>query len=68
MIRPQSGPSPEPAWEVATLFPPQGDWNESDYLALATNRLVELSDGSRLLPGFSVPIREAFEWDGSSAC
>lgn len=53
MIRPQarpstgphSEPSPEPAWEVATLFPPQGDWNESDYLTLATNRLVELSDG-----------------------
>jgi Uma2 family endonuclease len=36
---------PEPAWEVALLFPSQGDWHESDYLALDTNRLVELVDG-----------------------
>lgn len=36
---------PEPAWEVALLFPSQGDWRESDYLALDTNRLVELVDG-----------------------
>jgi Uma2 family endonuclease len=47
---PQSLPQPtitcpEPAWEVALLFPSQGDWRESDYLALDTNRLVELVDG-----------------------
>ena len=36
---------PEPAWEIARLFPPQGQWSEEDYLALDTNRLVELSDG-----------------------
>ncbi|MCI0333089.1 MAG: Uma2 family endonuclease [Planctomycetes bacterium] len=47
---PQSVPQPpltcpEPAWEVAFLFPSQGDWRESDYLALDTNRLVELVDG-----------------------
>ncbi len=35
----------EPAWDVATLFPFQGDWSEADYLALKTNRLVELVDG-----------------------
>jgi Uma2 family endonuclease len=35
----------EPAWEVAHLFPPQGQWTESEYLALATNHLVELADG-----------------------
>lgn len=35
----------EPAWEVALLFPPQGEWTESAYLALDTNRLIELSDG-----------------------
>jgi Uma2 family endonuclease len=35
----------EPAWEIATLFPDQGSWTEEDYLALNTNRLVELSDG-----------------------
>ena len=35
----------EPAWAVATLFPPQGCWSEQEYLALPTNRLVEFSDG-----------------------
>ena len=35
------------AWEVATLYPPQGTWDEEDYLDLTmrTNRLVELVDG-----------------------
>jgi Uma2 family endonuclease len=41
---PRSRPG-EPAWAVATLFPNQGQWSESDYLALGTNRLVELCDG-----------------------
>jgi Uma2 family endonuclease len=36
---------PEPAWDVARLFPAQGDWSEEDYLALEGNRLVEFSDG-----------------------
>ena len=35
----------EPAWDIATLFPPQGAWSEGDYLALHTTRLVELSEG-----------------------
>ncbi len=35
----------EPPWEVALLFPPQGEWSEAEYLALDTNYLVELSDG-----------------------
>ena len=30
---------------MALLFPPQGSWTEDDYLALNTNRLIELSDG-----------------------
>ena len=34
-----------PAWEIATLFPDQGQWDEWDYLALDTNRLVEFADG-----------------------
>jgi hypothetical protein len=37
---------PEPTWEVAYLFPRQGNWSEEDYLALDTNQLVELSTGS----------------------
>lgn len=36
---------PEPAWDVALLFPPQGQWSEEEYLALDTNRLVEFSHG-----------------------
>ena len=35
----------QPAWEVAYLFPSQGEWSEDEFLALHTNRLVELSDG-----------------------
>ncbi|HXE51842.1 MAG TPA: Uma2 family endonuclease [Tepidisphaeraceae bacterium] len=36
-----------PAWEVARLYPDQGRWEESDYLALTEglNQLVELCDG-----------------------
>jgi Uma2 family endonuclease len=47
MVLPAHHPSRrgEPAWEVAFLFPSQGDWTEVEYLALDTNRLVELSDG-----------------------
>jgi Uma2 family endonuclease len=35
----------EPVWSVAMLFPRQGEWTESDYLALDTNRMIELVDG-----------------------
>jgi Uma2 family endonuclease len=37
---------PEPAWEVARLFPEQGSWSEQEYLDLNGNRLVEFSHGS----------------------
>jgi Uma2 family endonuclease len=33
------------AWDVAQLFPDQGDWTDEEYLALPGNRLIELSDG-----------------------
>src|SRR6516225_2804569 len=36
----------EPTWDIARLFPAQGDWSESEYLALATNQLIELTDGA----------------------
>ncbi len=39
------GRGPQPAWEVALLFPEQGEWSEEDYLDLPGNRLVELSEG-----------------------
>jgi Uma2 family endonuclease len=41
----------EPAWEIARLFPDQGQWDEGDYLALHTNHLVEFCDGTiKVLP------------------
>lgn len=38
---------PGPAWEIARLFPDQGQWGVGDYLELnrQTNRLVEFDDG-----------------------
>jgi Uma2 family endonuclease len=35
----------EPTWDIAKLFPGQGQWSEEEYLALDTNHLVEFSDG-----------------------
>jgi Uma2 family endonuclease len=35
----------EPTWEIAMLYPRQGEWTEEEYLALDTNRLIELTDG-----------------------
>ncbi len=38
---------PRPSWELAALWPRQGEWSEAQYLsvALETNQLVELVDG-----------------------
>ncbi len=36
---------PEPAWDVARLFPAQGHWRVGDYLNLDGNFLVEYSQG-----------------------
>ncbi len=35
----------EPVWELARLFPSQGEWTEESYLALDTGQLIEYSDG-----------------------
>ncbi|MEZ4510849.1 MAG: Uma2 family endonuclease [Chloroflexota bacterium] len=38
----------EPVWEIARLFPPQGQWAVDDYLGLAAqsgNHLIEFSHG-----------------------
>lgn len=35
----------EPVWELAELYPKQGEWTEDEYLAIDTNRLIELSQG-----------------------
>lgn len=34
-----------PTWEVAYLFPAQGEWDESEYLTLGTNWMVEFDNG-----------------------
>jgi Uma2 family endonuclease len=41
----RSGRMNEPAWEIALLFPTQGNWSEDDYLGLHTKHFVELVDG-----------------------
>jgi Uma2 family endonuclease len=51
----------EPTWEIAQLFPNQGQWSEEEYLALSTNRLVEFSDGTiEVLPMPSIPHQNIF--------
>src|SRR5262245_30911989 len=40
-----AGRTGEPTWEIAHLFPVQGDWTEEEYLALDTNHLIEFADG-----------------------
>jgi Uma2 family endonuclease len=46
----KSKKQPEPTWAIAELFPRQGQWSEEEYLALDTNRIVELSDGCLEVP------------------
>jgi Uma2 family endonuclease len=44
--KPTRRPSePELTWEIARLFPAQGDWSEEEYLELDSNHFVEYSDG-----------------------
>jgi Uma2 family endonuclease len=35
----------QPAWEIACLYPVQGGWDESDYLSIGTNHLIEFDNG-----------------------
>lgn len=35
----------QPTWEVAQLFPLQGEWSVEEYLALESNRLIEYTNG-----------------------
>ncbi len=44
-IKPPFFGEAEPTWDIAQLFPAQGEWTEEDYLTLDTNRLVEYSHG-----------------------
>lgn len=36
----------EPAWDIALMYPVQGEWSEEDYLSLGTNLLVEFDQGT----------------------
>jgi Uma2 family endonuclease len=39
----------EPSWDIALLYPVQGEWTEEEYLALengSENRMIELVDGT----------------------
>jgi Uma2 family endonuclease len=44
--------APEPVWEIARLFPPQGRWSEGSYLSFteSISQIVELVDGSIQVP------------------
>jgi Uma2 family endonuclease len=46
-VKPETKSMTEPVWEVATMFPNQGEWSEASYLDLTSscNRLIELTDG-----------------------
>jgi Uma2 family endonuclease len=52
---------PEYAWEVATLFPEQGNWSEARYLDLTdgTNRRIELVDGRLEFPAMPTELHQA---------
>jgi Uma2 family endonuclease len=49
----------EPAWDIAQLFPAQGEWTEEDYLTLDTNRLVEYSHGRVEVLAMATQIHQA---------
>ena len=46
-----SAAPPRKSTEILDLFPWQGQWTETDYLALPeTNRIIELSEGRVAIP------------------
>jgi Uma2 family endonuclease len=49
------------AWEVATLFPEQGEWSEAEYLELTdhSNRRIEFTDGRLEFLAMPTEIHEA---------
>src|SRR5689334_19173709 len=63
MSTPPSTTSQEPeyAWEVATLYPAQGEWSEEEYLELTDrmNRRIELTDGRLEFLAMPTEVHEA---------
>lgn len=46
--KPAAKDGKQPTWDIAFLYPAQGDWTEHDYLALEAicgNRMIELANG-----------------------
>src|SRR5690349_3427812 len=43
--RPENGQLGQPTWDIAWLYPEQGNWSEEEYLDLPGNRLIEFCDG-----------------------
>ncbi len=56
-VRSQKG---TPTWEIAYLYPEQGQWTEAEYLALDTNRLIELSNGCLEFLPMPPPLHQLF--------
>jgi Uma2 family endonuclease len=55
-------PPREPTWDIAYLYPMQGDWTENDYLTLEANsgnRMIELVNGRIEFP----PMPDMFHQD-----
>jgi hypothetical protein len=52
-VKPPTQFAVEPVWEIAQLFPGQGQWGEEEYLALTTNHLVEFSQGQVVAATFA---------------
>jgi Putative restriction endonuclease len=49
---------PGPTWDIALLFPQQGQWDEEEFLALPVNHLVELSEGYLEFPPMPTPLHQ----------
>ncbi len=52
---------PDYAWEVATLFPEQGEWSEEEYLELTdhSNRRIEFTEGRLEFLAMPTEVHEA---------
>jgi Uma2 family endonuclease len=53
----------DPCWEIAEVFPQQGDWLEQEYLSLRNNRRIEFNDGMiEVLPVPSIVHQLVLAW------
>ena len=52
----------EPTWEIASLFPDQGDWSEAAFLALPSPHRFELCDGKLELLPMATWLHQEIAW------